>query len=235
MATVTINNDVILSITAKVQHLYTIDRAKIDNTTPDVPVGLAEELYDLLMPATDRKKVLELLPPWMTFYQHSFTVRVVPPGSTNFRWCPVLSLVLPVDTLMINHNANIETIPGVKHLHWDGVNMTLYLADDWSALPIKDKDFIAKVANVAIEHDKLTKASKEASNTMRLFLEQHRTLQSAMKAFGPALKTYIDPWLQMELDRVPPKRVTKPKVKQEKVEVNIAKLVTKATATQLNV
>lgn len=235
MATVTITNDVITSVIAKVRHLHELDRAKIDNTVPSVPSGLGEELYDLLMPAEDRKKVLDLLPLWMRFQQHAITVRVVPPGCTNVRWCPVLSLCLPPNTLLLGQSVALETIPGVKQLHWDGCNMTLYLADDWSTLPIKDKDFIAKVANIATEHDKITKAAKEACDIMRLFLVQHRTLQSAMKAFGPALKTYIDPWLQMELDRVPPKRVAKPKVKQEKVEVNIAKLVTKATAAQLNV
>lgn len=235
MATVKITDNTITSIVAKVRQVHEADREKINNTVPETPPGFAEEVYSLLMPEAERKVVFNALPEWARKQQNGFTLRVVPFGATNLRWCPVLCLGLPKDTLALPNMCLLESVPGAKQLSWDGHNMVLHLAEDWSVLPIKDKSFIEKIADVAAQHDKLTKASKEASNTMRLFLEQHSTVQSAMKAFGPSFKKYIDPWLQMELDRVPPKRANKPKAKKEKVEVNIAKLVAKATAIQLNV
>ena len=235
MATVKITDDVINSVVAKVRQVHDADRQLINNTVPDVPTGFAEEMYSLLMPEADRKIVFNALPEWARAHQGMLTVRIVPHGAANVRWCPVISLLLPADTLALSNMCELQGIPGVRNLCWDGCNMQLYLEADWSALPTKHKDFIEKVANIAAQHDSLTKAAKEACNTMRLFLEQYSTVQAAMKAFGPAFKKYVDPWMQMELDRVPPKRNNKPKAKKEKIEVNVTKLVAKATAIQLNV
>lgn len=235
MATVKMNGDVITSIVAKVRALYELDRAKADNDVPPVPEGLGEEIYSLLMPAEDRKKVSDLLPAWMRGEQSTITLRVLSAEVTNNRWCPVVYLPMPAGTLALNNYATLESVPGTSLVQWDGVNMTLYLNKDWSALPTKHKEFIGKVANIAEQQDKITRGAKAASGTMQQFLEQHRTVQSAMKAFGPAIKTYIDPWLQQELDRVPAKRAPRTRVEKEKLEINVAKLVAKATATQLNI
>lgn len=235
MATVYIREDVTNSILARIHAVYEVDRAKIDNTLPKASAEFAEEVYSLLMPKADRDKVLSMLPEWMQFKRSTLMLRVIPFGVTNTRYSPTMHLALPESTLALNSYCELTSVPGVENAVWDGTTMTLHLAENWSALPITDKAVISKAESIAAQHNKLTEATTEARATMRTFLEQHRTLQSAMKAFGPALKTYIDTWLQRELDRVPPKRLITPKAAKEKIKVNIAKLVTKATTAQLNI
>lgn len=236
MATVKITPDVINSVVAKVQGLYEVDRAKLAELDyPTASKEYGEEMYSLLLSMDKQKQIRELMGDLAPPIVGNVAVRVVP-FDVNAKWCANMYVTLPAEAISLPAKSVLAAAPGVHKIVWDGHGLTVHLAEDWSALAApKSKAFIEKVVDMANKHHAIAVAATTASDTMRTFLGQHKTMQQAMKAFGPAMKAYIDPWLQQALDRPSPKRIATPKVAKEKVEVNIAKLVTKATTNQLNI
>lgn len=235
MATVKMTPNVVTQIIAKVRELHEADRQKISNEVGKAPPELGAEFYSMVVPLENQKKIKELMPEGVVAHPGCVSVRIMPHG-VPAKWSPVIYTTVPPEAMLMPWYITHENIPGTEKVHWDGATVNVNLAEDWSALAApKSREYIKKLTDFANKHNDVTKKAKEASDTMRLFLEQHKTVQSAMKEFGPALKAYIDPWLQQQLDAPNPKRVVKPKVVKEKVEVNVAKLVAKATVNQLNI
>lgn len=238
MAIVNLTADVITTIVGNVRKVYETDRAKIDSKVPTVPGDIGTRLHGLIIPLETQKQIQALLPEWGRATQNAIGVRVRGHGSTNWNHASVVCMAVSGECVAIGCSVDILDIPGIEKLTWDGYTISMTLAEKASELlPLSDneKAFLIKLTEIKGHHEKLTKTAKEAGDSMRRFLEQHRTVQQAMKAFGPAMKAYIDPWLQQELDRVPPTITRKKKVPKPDEVVDVSKLIAKATAKQLNI
>lgn len=238
MAIVNITHEVATSVIAGVRRMHEADREKIDNTLPDLPEGLGGALYGRIVPLDKQKQALELIGSNFLQRQHLIAVRVRGVTSTAWAHAPYLHVILPDDCIQLARAVSVEDIPGIKSFTWDGAScISIVLAEDTSVLPFSDEinKFLVKVAEIPARHAKVTKAAKEAQDLMRRFLEQHRTLQSALKAMGPALKAYFDPWITAQMDAPPPKRVRKAKEELDDTPLDLTKLIVKATTSKLNI
>ena len=238
MAIVNMTHEVVTSVVAGVRRMHEADREKIDNTLPDLPEGLGGALYGRIVPLDKQKQALELI--GSNFLQQLRVVAVRVRGSGVSAWshAPYLHVLLPDGCIQLACPVNLEDIPGIKAFHWDGGScISIVLAEDTSALPFSDEinKFLIKVAEIPARHAKVTRAAKEAQELMRRFLEQHRTLQSALKTMGPALKAYFDPWITAQMDAPPPKRVRKAKEELDDTPLDLTKLIVKATTSKLNI
>lgn len=136
--------------------------------------------------------------------------------------------------LLFPKTINLPTITGVRSAAFNGELLTLYL-EDTSGLPQgQAADFVKSLLTLAQQHNKITDKTHAAVVTMREFLGQHRTLQTALKEC-PAIISYVPDWMKQELNRVPPKRVRRPPIpKGEKKQIDMTELVTQATIAKLN-
>ena len=237
MAIVNITHEVSTSIVANVRRMYEADREKVDNTLPDTPEGIGGALYGCIVPLDKQKQALDLI--GHNFFQRMnlIAVRVRSITATAWSHAPYIHVTLPANCIALPCNTVVD-VPGIKSFAWDGVaTISIVLAEDTSTLPFSDEinKFLVKVAELPDRHAKISKAAKEAQDLMRRFLEQHRTLQSALKAMGPALKAYFDPWITAQMDAPPPKRVRKAKEELDDTPLDLTKLIVKATTSKLNI
>lgn len=235
MATVKITDAVITAITGRVRELYDNDRAKIDMTIPEVPTAFGDYLYQHFMGREAQKKLKEALPSWYNIRPlKGCSIRIRKEGTTQWRNCPVIPVTFREEQLKFDQDIAMEELPGIRSITWNGACVCVVFKEDLADVPEKYKAFINTICAIPEAHAKVSAASKEAATLMADFLVQHTSLQAAMKAFGPALKHYFDPWIAAEFSRKPPPRKRVAKDKAEKKEVDISKLVAKAAVDKLN-
>lgn len=228
MAIVPITAEVKNSVLSQVRRVYEASMSKISTDfDSQVKDGMGDELYSWIIPVAKEKQLREILPPWAvreTGYMYLSVTGVN---------CYNVMLLFKEPHVLLNGSGTVD-IPGTN-AYWDGCSLTIEITDE-SQLPAGQVTNLIRAMNKTIIAQKKIKAdANDACTTMDKFLSQHRTLQTAIKEFGPALTTYFDHWITEELNRIPPKRTRGPaKPKPPPEPVDLKKLIGKATASKLN-
>lgn len=237
MAIINLTYDNVDDIIGEVHRIFNEERNAVMAEPIVPPEGIGDELMSWLVSREDNKKILEAMPEWCRSTQQRFYVKVDFFGTDaeNSPHTPII--ILPLSEAWYRYSGTCANV-GVKGAEistWDGQVLRLYLKDTESGLPqSKATEFIKQLFAVAKKHDDITKKTEQAVSTMREFLGQHRTLQTALKEC-PAVMSYVPDWMKQELNRVPPKRTRRPPIpKGEKKEIDMSQLVTQATISKLN-
>ncbi len=222
-------------ICAMVRETFTEEHNKVNATAPPVFAGLGEYFYGRVMSIEDQQKVLDLFPDSMkpdSINRVSITIDSHNSDKT-WRWTPTVYVpiqrALEFGKLMVH-----QDLPGIKELTIGRGVVRVVLAEDTTALPPAIRDFATKVAAIADAHRAIDERTKTEVENMRRFLKDHKTLQSAIAAM-PALKFYINWFIQQELEAPEPeKKPRKPRTRAEKQPYDISGLVTKSAIARLN-
>ena len=221
-------------ICSMVRETFTEEHNKVNDSAPQVFAGLGEYFYGQVMSIEDQQKVIDLFPEGMKPETCSkIYLKVIGPSSGGYKWAP--SVYLPIRTaLTFGTNRTFKDLPGIKEMTIGRGTVHVVLAEDTTALPPAIRDFATATAGISDAHDAIdVKTSTEVEN-MRRFLKDHKTLQSAIAAM-PALKFYINWFIQQELDAPEPKKEPrKARKRAEKQPYDISGLVTKSAIARLN-
>lgn len=234
MAIINLTYDNVDGIIGEVYRVFNEERNAIMAEPIVPPEGAGDELMSWLVPREDNKKILEAMPDWCKSLQRQFYVKVdINAGGSLFT--PTVHVPLTEEWYNFSCIYAVPSISGAELASWNGQVLNLFLKDTESGLPQgKATEFIKQLFAIAKKHDDITKKTGQAVSTMREFLGQHRTLQTALKEC-PAVMSYVPDWMKQELNRVPPKRTRRPPIpKGEKKEIDMSQLVTQATISKLN-
>lgn len=234
MAIINLTYDNVDGIIGEVHRTFNEERNAIMAEPIVPPEGVGDELMSWLVSREDNKKILDAMPDWCKPLQKQFYIKVdIITDDSSFT--PIVHV--PLTEQWYNYGCVYATpsISGTEATSWDGQILHLILKDTESGLPQgKATEFVKQLFAIAKKHDDITKKTEQAVNTMREFLGQHRTLQTALKEC-PAVMSYVPDWMKQELNRVPPKRTRRPPIpKGEKKEIDMSQLVTQATISKLN-
>lgn len=238
MAIINMTWDNIDSIVGQVVQVFNQERNAIIEQVVVVPENVGDDVYAMLLPRENNKKILEAMPEWHACVRDHIYLKVEAQQNGQNIDCPyspVIRLNLNEQWYSLHGSWRVITVPGVDCTTWDGNILRLYLKDTESGLPEGPVgDLIKNLYAISKQHADITAKTEAAAGTMREFLGQHRTLQTALKEC-PAVMSYIPDWMQHELKRVPPKRTRRPSVpKSEKKEIDMSQLVAQATIAKLN-
>lgn len=231
-----------LSPTLKSQILNNVDKIKSETFGPlpeypnGVPFEVANEAYNILLPEEFEKKALELIPPWGVKLTNTFYLGITHPKTEEHR---ARYDVVGLTRVRMAHNrmqmfgrTTIRSTPGLSYATWDGECLILCPSDDGTEVDAPNlRSFIAKAKEVSAKHKQYREEMAEARSTMSKFLDQHTTLQKAVKAFGPALMTYV-PKHAIDMYNKPAgprKKKDKPAVEA----VDVTSLIVAATESRL--
>lgn len=201
------------------------------------PTGVGDDVFGLLLPSNIEKQILDMSPNYL--HNTGKIVYVGLAGATHvddYFHTPVRVMaecdhqhIVPV------HGTEIRNAPGIEVATYYGGVMTITLATDGSVIEAENlRKFVDDMKAIGDYNAGIDTDVKKALSDMGTFLSQHRTLQSAVKAFGPALMEFIPKDIQEQMDR--PSKPIEPKakrVKPEKVEVDLGSLVAHATTHKL--
>lgn len=241
MATINLTEDTVYEITCSVERIYNAERTKI--SYPDSPLSgsYGDTFAEWLLPKDKMEALTNAMPFWMKQYTKSYNVKIGTPLA-NAHYSPWMrldcsELVLDLHNRHETYSNFTVSTPGINNIDNISTGFVIHLSDGGDSLPKSDlRDSIIDLNKYVEANGRITTECTEAVDTMRKFLKQHRTLQSAMKEFGPSLSFYVPSWLMEEYNRVPPKRTRKPKSEQpEKTPVKLDGLIAKATVSKLNI
>lgn len=233
MATVYLSHDNIDGIIGEVHKLFNDKREAIMAEKIVPPNGVGDELMSWVVSRETNKKVLDALPPWATTKQQRFYVKVDVPGTWD-GYTPVIHLPLQEQWYSYNRKTMDVGVKGADTSSWDGQVLRLQLTNTDNLPQSTAIEFIKRLFSIAQRHAEIGEQANKAATTMNEFLQQHRTLQSALKEC-PAILSYVPDWMKQELERVPPKRTRRPPAdKREKKDIDMTQLVTEATISKLN-
>ncbi len=232
---VKINPGHVAQICDSVRDAFTQDHHKVNNDLPDTFPGLAEFFYGQIMSMEAQQKVLDLFPEGMKPETTTAVTLQIDNHNTDKRWVWTTSVRLPIrQALFFGKTVSVENLPGIKELSIHRKLVRVVLAEDTTALPPDIRDFSIKVASIAEAHRAIEVRINTEVENMRRFLKEHKTLQSAIAAM-PALKFYINWFIQQELDAPePPKKPRVSRKRAEKQPYDISGLVVKSAAARLN-
>lgn len=238
MAIINLTYENVDAIVGQVHQLFNQERNALMEQAIEPPQNVGDDVYALLLPRENNKKILEAMPEWHKNPKKQVYLKVNAQQNGQNIDCgcsPILNLKLTEQWYQLNGSWMNVTAPGADYATWDGNVLRLYLKDTESGLPEGQAgELIKKLYAISKQHVEITEKTEVAVNTMREFLGQHRTLQTALKEC-PAIMSYIPDWMQHELKRVPPKRTRRPPIpKGEKKEIDMSQLVAQATIAKLN-
>lgn len=241
MATINLTEDIVYEITCSVERIYNAERNKIEYPHKPISGDYGDTFAEWLLPKDKMEALTNATPSWMKQYTSRYTVRIST-TSDNAHYSPWMLLdcsapVLDLHNKRDNYSTFTVSTPGINAIDNVSTGFIIHLSDGGDSLPKSDlRDSIIDLNKYIEANGRITTEYIEAVDTMRKFLKQHRTLQSAMKEFGPSLSFYVPAWLMEEYNRVPPKRTRKPKSEQpEKAPVKVDGLIAKATVSKLNI
>jgi len=236
MAIINLTPDNVEGIVSQVHEVFNHERLGLLEKVIDVP-DVGDEVYSWLLSRENNKKIIEALPPWHQprTKQMYIKVDINRDGKQyNGGYTPTLRLSLKEDWYKLGESWSGMTIPFANAATWSSNVLYLWLENTDKVPQGPAGDFVKKLYTIAKEHADLDYKVTQAVTTMREFLGQHRTLQTALKEC-PAIMSYIPEWMKQELNRVPFKRVRRPPApKAEKKEIDMSQLVTQATIAKLN-
>lgn len=236
MAIINLTVDNVEGIIGQVHEIFNHERLALLEKTIEVP-DVGDEVYSWLISRENNKKIIEAMPPWCQQRHKQIYIKVNTNciiGSANENYIPILRLDLKEDWCKLASSWMPIDIPFAVNSTWDSNVLYLWLENTDKVPQGPAGDFVKKLFAIAKEHAELDNKVTLAVVTMREFLSQHRTLQTALKEC-PAVMSYVPEWMKQELNRVPPKRVRRPPMpKTEKKEIDMSQLVTQATISKLN-
>lgn len=235
MAIVNLTTDNVENIVGCVHEIFNHERLPLLEKPIEVP-DIGDEVYSWLISRENNKKVIEALPQWHKprIKHMSISVNIIHNGDmSNDYYVPTYRLSLKEDWHLLSGCAYVD-IPFAEEATWNNGNLRLVLKDTDKVPQGLAGDFIKQLFAIAKAHVDIDDKIAQAIKTVREFLGQHRTLQTALKEC-PAIMSYVTEWMKQELNRVPPKRVRRPPMsKAEKKEIDMSQLVTQATIAKLN-
>lgn len=234
MAIINLTRETTDCIISEVVNVFNQERMPLLEQKFVAPSGVGDDIMSWLVPRETNKKLLEIMPEWCSHTKKYIFLAVHSPNSHEV-YNPTIQL--PFNEAWYYYSPSKTTlrdITGVTKAVFNGELLTLYL-EDTSGLPQgQAADFVKSLLTLAQQHNKITDKTNSAVATMREFLGQHRTLQTALKEC-PAIISYVPDWMKQELNRVPPKRTRRPPIpKAEKKQIDMTELVTQATIAKLN-
>ncbi len=236
MAIINLTVDNVEGIIGQVHEIFNHERLALLEKTIEVP-DVGDEMYSWLLPRENNKKIIEALPPWVKVRNKYMTIKVDTYRNGHNQmgyYTPAFRLTLKEDWYRLSESHGYIDIPFANSALWDSNTLTIWLENTDKVPQGPAGDFVKKLFAIAKEHAELDNKVTLAVVTMREFLSQHRTLQTALKEC-PAVMSYVPEWMKQELNRVPPKRVRRPPMpKTEKKEIDMSQLVTQATISKLN-
>ena len=205
------------------------------------PIGVGDEAYSLLLPEDYEKQICDLMPDWALQYMDCMHIGVVPPGTDLYNPSRFRS-VLYTPTYVVAEfkkphislpsGTTIRNVQGIDEARWGGGALVIKPTTDGKDIKQPAlRDFVCELLSTEQQAIDNVAAVNKAADDMTKFLSQYRTLQQAVKAFGPALLEFVPLHIREAYDRVPVKRAKKEK--KEKVEVDVDYLVAKAVANRL--
>ncbi len=236
MAIINLTWETVDGIVGQVHEIFNQERNALMAEAIEAP-NVGDEVYSWILPRENNKKILEAMPDWHKPKTKHIYIKVNAQRNgvnDDTTYAPILRLNLKEDWYRLGNAWPGINTPFAEFAAWDGNVLSLYLKDTDKVPQGPAGDFVKSLFAVAQKHNELTERVKQATNTMREFLGQHRTLQTALKEC-PAVMSYVPDWMKQELNRVPPKRTRRPPIpKAEKKEIDMSQLVTQATIAKLN-
>lgn len=224
MALVRITATLVNSMCNLVRTMYDKEKEALPRFPTTLETELAEYLLDRILPLEIDVEVQARLPTWAYKTISSYDVRIegrmFKAKSAHNRY----------------YSGNFTTIHGVP-----GVGKFRVAGDDiflegTLSLPHMHpllRKHIEAVRAVADAHLAFTEKVKEAEDKMRTFLCQHTTLQSAMKAFGPALWEFVPSNYREQYERIPERKARSTKTEKNPQEIDMSDLIGKIAAKKL--
>lgn len=237
MAIINLTADNVEGIVSQVHEIFNHERLSLLEKVIDVP-DVGDEVYSWLLPRENNKKIIEALPPWYQPKAKYMYIKVDMFSNGSRKeggYTPTLRLPALKEEWYKFQECWLDlVIPFAESAAWNSNVLYLWLENTDKVPQGPAGDFIKELFTIAKEHADLDDKVAQAATTMREFLSQHRTLQTALKEC-PAVMSYVPEWMKKELNRVPPKRVRRPPApKAEKKEIDMSQLVTQATIAKLN-
>lgn len=242
MSTVTLSSGV------KSQILNQVQRALAKGATQPPPCPratsevVANEAYELMLPEFAEKQLLAAAPDWFlpkteaiylalndAVYNDASFYRIGYYGAAK-TYAP-----LGKTRIMPSNTAVIRNVVGLEEARWvDGI-LTLKPATDGSIIAQPNlRAFVEDMQAIAKQHQDAKAEADKAVSDMSTFLDQHASLNSAAKAFGPSIWQYVPEYLKVRHDAVVTRKPRTVKPKTEPIEVDISHLVARAVTQQLN-
>lgn len=222
MALVKMTVNLIDQILANFEASFNEERAALPRYPSKWPDGIGDELYSLLLKPEEEEQIRKLFPNWWNVNNVNQTTAYYEGmgGHAKFSKAHIQPPVSP-----------ILKPPGFKWVRFDGYCFS-FEVDDVEKLELpKLKETIKEYNSIKDKHAELSKRVYDDVESLRLFLEKHRTLQKAVDEFGPSLMTWV-PKYQQDLFNKPvePKKKEEPK---EEIIVDLDSLRTRAINTAL--
>jgi len=183
MAIVRITNDVVRAIVANVKTLYASDFAAIPAVPKRLSTTLADALYEYVLPPVIEEQLDAIMPPWMRLSLAQYELQI---GRHRFE------CITRTHRFYWGHREyKIYNVPGVPVFEINGSSFKLSEGNgvnfDRSQMHPELRDVFETIDANLEASQKYVSELTEAEDKMKAFLLQHTTLQSALKAFGPAL------------------------------------------------
>lgn len=222
-------------IVGTVHEIFNQERLHLLEKVIEVP-DVGDEVHSWLISRENNKKIIEAMPSWCQQKSKYIYIKVSTDCTTgnSEHYIPTLRLDLKEDWCKLGSGIYELNIPFATQAMLNNTTLYLWLNDTDKVPEGPAGDFVKQLFMIAKEHNEINDKIAQAVTTMREFLSQHRTLQTALKEC-PAIMSYVPEWMKGELNRVPPKRVRRPPApKVEKKEIDMSQLVTQATIAKLN-
>lgn len=235
MATVGLSPYVVTSILDKVEEVFRNKHTNLPTYPTDAPTGVGDEAFSLILPPENEKSVRELIPDWAFPVEHGMHLGLNSdshPGNVG-RELGYVYAPYKDTHINVHGRGTIRNVSGIDSAVWQSGYLLITPATDGSTIKLPAlRDFVANMREVASARDSATEEIKKARGDMATFLRPHRTLQKAVKAFGPSLMEFVPEFIQADFNREPIKRAVRAKI--EPVEVDTNYLVAAAVSHKLN-
>lgn len=227
MSTVKMTAGLIDRMLNKFSHTFRAERAALPKPPDFIPAGIGDELYSCLWPLADEEAARNAMPAWAIrttdamymYYDDGYRGGIV---------------TLSTRRLYLGEYPGCISVPGLSQVRWDGHSFT-YKVEDVEQIQLPNfKAFVKECKEVREKAKELDDRIIEEQEKLRKFLEQHRTLQQAVKEFGPSLLTFVPDYVMKIYNEVlppKPKKVKTEKVEPEKIDID--SVIARAVSEQL--
>lgn len=202
---------------------------------PDTaPPGVGEEAFSIVISPDKEQQMRDLLPHWSLREEPVMYVGVWRPKDNSPQNATRHIAQLQKPRLFIPGNGLITDVPGIERAFWDGHCLAIAMEGDGSGIKLpKLRDFLIEVSAIDKAHNERQAVIYKAADDITKYLGQFKTLNQAVKQFGPSLVEFLPPHIKQAYEREPPKRVRRSTPKAAPVDVDINYLIAEAAAHRL--